>query len=54
MTDQNLLCGLLLVTLLPCIATNETGVTHHLTWSANVSTLFPPRYIQFISYSFRL
>ena len=54
MTDQILLCGLLLVNLLPCIDEAEmTRGTHHFTWSANVSTLFPPRYVQ-ILYSSRL
>lgn len=42
-----LLCALLIVNLLSVVRCidESTVVTHNITWSANVSILYPPRYI---------
>ena len=46
MADRDLLCGLLIVSLLLSVvvcAEAGTIVKHNITWSANVSILYPPR-----------
>ena len=46
MADQDLQCGLLIVgLLLSVVVCAEAGtiVQHNITWSANVSKLYPPR-----------
>ena len=47
MADRTLLCGLLMASFLSVTVchTGTTSRTHHLTWSASVSTLYPPRYL---------